>query len=84
MCRPLLWEYGRQADYLFPREPGARSPNLAVRDGKWKLLINAGGTGAELYDLAADPKETKNLAAENPKETKRLRAVVLTWRQTLP
>ena len=50
--QPLFWEYGRKADYLFPREPGARSPNLAIRDGKWKLLVNADGTGAELYDLA--------------------------------
>lgn len=82
--QPLLWEYGRRADYLFPREPGARSPNLAIRDGNWKLLINADGTGVELYDLAADPNETKNLASENPDEVKRLRTVVLTWRQTLP
>ena len=40
-----------------------RSPNLALRDGKWKLLINADATGAELYDLADDPNESQNLAA---------------------
>jgi arylsulfatase A-like enzyme len=82
--KPLFWEYGRQADYLFPGEPGARSPNLAIRDGKWKLLVNADGTGTELYDLAADSNETKNLAAERPDEAKRLRAAVLAWRQTVP
>jgi hypothetical protein len=47
-----------------------RSPNVAVRDGKWKLLVNADGTGAELYDLAADPKEAKDLAVG--------------WRKSLP
>ena len=82
--RPLLWEYGRQADYLFPREPGARSPNLAIRDGSWKLLVNADNTGLELYDLSTDPQETKNLASERPTEAKRLHAIVQAWRQTLP
>ena len=82
--QPLFWEYGRKSDYLFPREPGARSPNLAIRDGDWKLLVNADGAGAELYDLAADPNEARNLAGEKPDEAKRLRDVVLKWRQTLP
>src|SRR5205085_1970297 len=40
----LFWEYGRKDDaYQFA--PGAdRSPNVAVRDGKWMLLVNADGT----------------------------------------
>jgi arylsulfatase A-like enzyme len=82
--KPLLWEYGRQPDYLFPHEPGARSPNLAIREGYWKLLVNADGTGAELYDLAADPNETRNRAGENALETDRLRAAVSKWRRTPP
>jgi arylsulfatase A-like enzyme len=82
--KPLLWEYGRQSDYLFPREPAARSPNLAIRDGHWKLLINADGTGVELYDLTGDPHETKNLASENPQEAARLRTAVLDLRKSLP
>jgi arylsulfatase A-like enzyme len=82
--KPLFWEYGRRADYLFPREPGARSPNLAIRDGNWKLLINADATGAELYDLATDPNETKDLTAEMPEVAKRLRTAVLAWRKSLP
>ena len=81
---PLLWEYGRQADYLFPREPGARSPNLAIRSGNWKLLVNADASGAELYDIATDPNETKNLANEMPEVAKQLQTVVLAWRKSLP
>ena len=82
--KPLLWEYGRQADYLFPREPGARSPNLAIRYGNWKLLINADASGAELYDIATDPNESKNLANEMPEVAKQLQTVVLAWRKSLP
>ncbi len=85
-AKSLFWEYGRSATgYLYPRpDPTDKSPNVAVRDGNWKLLINADGTSVELYDLAADPKETKNLAAEKPVETARLRALALQWRQSLP
>ena len=61
-----------------------RSPNVAVRDGDWKLLVNADGTGAELYDLADDPKEAKDLAADQPDVAKRLTDSALTWRKSLP
>lgn len=82
---PLFWEYGRNSRFLYPRsDPNDQSPNIAVRDGNWKLLINADGTHAQLYDLATDPKENKNLANENPDETARLRAMALKWRQSLP
>ena len=81
---PLLWEYGRQPDYRYPREPEARSPNLAIRDGRWKLLINADGTGAELYDLAADPNEINNLSLQQTEQVVRLSSAVLKWRKALP
>ena len=82
--KPVFWEYGRNnSSFKYPA-PADRSPNLAVRAGRWKLLIQADGTGAELYDLLSDPKETKNLAAEQPEVTKRLSAQVLNWRKALP
>ena len=81
---PLFWEYGRKPDYLFPKEPGSRSPNLAIRDGKWKLLVNADGSSPKLYDLSADLSESCNLALQNPAETKRLTDLVFTWRKSLP
>src|SRR5262245_36394661 len=84
-AKPLFWEYGRNAvSFAYPREAHHRSPNLAMRDGDWKLLVNSDGTGAELYNVSADPRETTNVAAGNPDATKRLIAMALTWRKSVP
>lgn len=83
--RLLFWEYGRNTNaFAFPRELRDRSPNVAVREGRWKLLVNADGSSAELYDLEADPQETTNQAAAQPELTRRLTAAALTWRRSLP
>lgn len=83
--RPLFWEYGRNdTSFAYPQAARHRSPNVAVRDGDWKLLVNADGTKAELYDLAKDRAEEKNLAAEKPEITKRLTELALKWRKSLP
>ena len=71
------------------RSPTRRTAATAARTWRcatanWKLLVNADGTGAELYDLAADPKETKDVAAANPDVTKRLTDMALAWRKSLP
>jgi arylsulfatase A-like enzyme len=89
-ARPLFWEYGRNpTSFAYPAvnngaRPGDRSPNLAVRDGRWKLLVNDDGTGAELYDLSADHAEATNLAAAQPDLSARLIRRVLGWRKSLP
>ncbi|MGL4552848.1 MAG: sulfatase-like hydrolase/transferase [Gemmataceae bacterium] len=82
---PLFWEYGRnEKAFRYPAVKRHRSPNVAVRDGDWKLLVNADGTGAELYDLASDPKEAKDAAAANPDAAKRVTAAALKWRKSVP
>lgn len=82
--KPLFWEYGRNdKSFAYPKPPD-RSPNLALRDGVWKLLVNADGTGAELYDLLADPNETKNLADAQPERAGKMKAALLQWRRALP
>ena len=83
--KPLFWEYGRNpTSYKYPEDPQDKSPNVAVRDGRWKLLVNADGSDVELFDLIADPKETKNVAAANPDIAKRLMEQALAWRKSLP
>jgi arylsulfatase A-like enzyme len=91
--RPLFWEYGRKpppADtkglgpFPYPREPGSRSPSLAVREGAWKLLVNADGSGAELYNLEDDPRESRNLAEGEPARTRAMTESLLAWWRSLP
>lgn len=59
-------------------------PDLAVRDGNWKLLCDYDGADAELYDLSNDLGETTNLADQQPDLTKRLTAAALAWHQAMP
>ena len=79
--KPLLWEYGRDAKSFAYPEGRDKSPNVAVRDGQWKLLVNADGSDVQLYDLAADRNETTNLAPQRPKITARLQERALAWRK---
>jgi arylsulfatase A-like enzyme len=82
---PIFFEYGRNTNsFGFPANPQHRSPNVAVREGKWKLLVNADGTDAELYDVEADPTEITDLAAKRSKEVARLKKTALSWRKSLP
>ena len=48
----------------------------AVRDGRFKLFVRReGAEPAELYDLAADPGESVDVAAGHPGAVERLRRV---------
>jgi len=47
-------------------------PAVAVEDGPWKMVLRANGT-QELYDVAHDPQERRNLAHERADVAGRLR-----------
>ncbi len=64
--RPLLWEYGRKPKPFKYPEGRDRSPNVAIREGDWKLLLNADGSGVELYNLSTDINETASCAPAQP------------------
>jgi arylsulfatase len=45
----------------------------AIREGDWKYILRV-PEGEELYDLASDPREQRNLAAAQPERASALRA----------
>lgn len=83
--RPLFWEYGRNTNsFGYPAQVLDRSPNLAVRQGDWKLLVNADGSGAQLYNVVADPREEHDLSSKEPVLARKLSTRALDWRRILP
>lgn len=61
-----------------------RSPILSIREGQWKLLLNADRSRVELYDIPADPTELNNLAEHHAGLVDRLAEQVISWQATLP
>lgn len=81
----------REAPLFFSRPPDRKQfeglkqlPDLAVVDGRWKLLCDIDGSAVRLFDLDADPAEQKNLADRQPEVTARLKTQLLDWFAKLP
>ncbi len=81
----------RSAPIFFRRPPDRKDfagyvglPDLAVREGQWKLMCDYDGGRVGLYNLETDPGETQNVAAQNAELAKRLVATTLNWNANLP
>ena len=72
--KPLLWKTS---------SPGSES---YIREGQWKLRhpTRKKDGELELYDIVADPAESKNLAAQHPDIVKKLSVKVEAWVSALP
>ncbi|MDO7842665.1 sulfatase family protein [Sphingomonas immobilis] len=84
---PLFWAYGKEGAKTQPNVPFQErdvSPRFAIRDGDWKLLAEFGGAKPQLYNLASDPAEAKDLAAGQPAVRDRLLARLKSWMSSLP
>ncbi len=82
---------GRKAEIYFRRPPDRKNfygfdqlPDLAVRQGPWKLLCDYDGSRAQLYHLESDPGEKNNLAADEPELVSSLTAKLREWNQSMP
>ncbi len=85
--RPLLTGAGELARdalfFHFPEYVGRGTPCSAVRAGDFKLIEFFEDGGLELYNLADDLGETRNLVAALPDVTKRLHARLRAWRDMM-
>ena len=84
-------EVSRSRPLFFRRPPdrGAFSgetdlPDLAVRDGRWKLLCEYDGSKPKLYDVESDPGEAKDLSAQEAETVARLTKAAVAWHRSLP
>jgi arylsulfatase A-like enzyme len=76
----LFWEWR----FRIAGEPFHHSPELAIREGQWKLYMNPDGSRVELYDMLTDLTQLNNVAEKNPELVKRLSTKLLGWAKTLP
>ena len=56
----------------------------AVVKDQWKLVANKDFTHSELYDIAMDVAESRDLKSDNPKVVAALLAEIKTWQAPLP
>lgn len=77
---------------LFFRRPPDRDtfygvddlPDLAMREGRWKLLCEYDGSAAELYDLDSDPSESRDIASEHPELVAKMTSRLVAWHESMP
>ncbi|MDP6442933.1 MAG: sulfatase-like hydrolase/transferase [Pirellulaceae bacterium] len=74
--RTICWHYPLDRPHFLG---GASSG--AIRSGDWKLIEFFQTGRTELYRLADDVSERRDLAAENPETVRRLRGQLAEWRE---
>jgi arylsulfatase A-like enzyme len=81
----IYWEYGRNSyGFNYPKQENYKSPNLAIRSGQWKLLVDYRKNNVELYNMEMDKFETQNVSGQHPSLVKDLKEKLWTWRMYLP
>lgn len=74
--RELYWHY--------PHYHGSTwKPGASIRDGDWKLIAFYHYDNVELYNLAEDPGEHKDLSKSNPAKVKELSAKLAAWQKRM-
>ena len=56
----------------------------AILDSRFKLVVDGSGDGRrELFDMPADPAESRDVAADRPEEVERLEARLRDWQRSV-
>lgn len=80
----------RPTPLFFSRPPHRKSyqefknlPDLAVREGRWKLLCDFDGSRRQLFDIPRDPGETVNLAETHADVAQKLTTQATDWYRSM-
>lgn len=68
--------YAPRIAYFYKDVAPAQS---GLRDGRWKYIVRRDGTGAQLFDLATDSTEQRNVAARHPARIAAYRELTSAW-----
>ena len=71
----LFWHYPHYSEHPYS------VPSSVIRKGPWKLIETFDPEGVELYNLAEDLSETRNLVAEQKALASELRRELDAWRR---
>lgn len=72
----LFWHYPHYSN-------AGSAPSGAIRQGDWKLIEFFEDGHTELYNLAKDPPESQDLAAEYPERAREMRERLAQWRESV-
>ena len=80
-ARTGTWRTFRNYKHPEPQDPDEVGGHATLIDNRYKL--HELGRDVELYDLVADPGETKNLAEEKPDVVARMKAALDAWQRSV-
>lgn len=74
--RTLYWHYPHYHGSMW-------TPGASILDGDWKLIEFYERDDCELYNLAEDQGESKDLSKQHPDVTKKLRSKLAAWQKKM-
>jgi arylsulfatase A-like enzyme len=75
--RDICWYYPLDQDHFL----GGKSA-VSIRHGNWKLIEFLKTGEKQLFDLAADPSEARDLASARPDYVRELSSRLAAWRKS--
>lgn len=67
-----------------PGYDGENAPDMAIRKGAYKLLMDYDMSNFQLYNIVTDESETTNIAIKKPAVAEKLKRELLNWYKNYP